>query len=684
MRFTRVPVRRIPVAVIAVCGCLGTSHGQAVPASFEPWLEFMAEQADDPESIDVSALADQLATWREDPVDLNSAAAEELVAWQLLPADAYEALQNHIARNGRLLSWLELQSIDGFSTDLIRLLREIATVESPESIPRSVSPGRMLTEGRRSLYLRMGRTIQRAAGFQGTEPAYPGSPDKIFLRYRHQHGHSLSYGLTLEKDAGETLLRAGGVPLPDFASWHISLQRPTAWIESLVAGDFTVSFGQGLVLNNGFGGAAPGTASIRRTGRTLRPYTSVDENRFFRGLAGHVRFDRHWTATVFLNRQKVDANYRPDSTLTSLQYSGLHRTAGELADQDIVQILQTGGQLGYTARRNGIHLNFLYSRLGDPLRRSPSLYNQFQFMGRRLVQASIDYNFFAGPLHFFGESALSRPGGTAHLAGLLVSPDRKVNLAVCFRSYGRAYQSITAQAFGVNPQPANEQGLYMAVQLLPSPRWHIDLGHDLWRHPWLRYTSDGPSQGQMHFIRAQYSVRRTMDLFIQYRYRRTEANVRYDHEPAARPLPRSTGQFRLQLNHSITRTVELRTRVAWTHHRQSERHTHGFLVAQDLLIAPLGSPWSCTARIALFDTDDYDTRIYTYENDLIHYYAIPAFSDVGTRYYITARYKGVRNITLECKLAETQYRNLPSTGSGNDRIEGNRRTEIRFQVVYRT
>lgn len=684
MRFTRVPACRMPVVMVVVYGCLNAASSQSIPDSLEPWLEFMVEQADDPESVDISALADQFASWQADPLDLNSPDAEQLVDWQLLPATAYQSLQAYMARHGRLLSWLELQSIEGFTPELIRRLREITTVGSADGPIRQVSPGRMITEGRRTLSFRMGRTLQRAAGFRGEDPPYPGSPDRVFLRYRHQHGHALTYGITLEKDAGETLLGRQGAPLPDFTSWHLSLQKPLPWLESLVAGDYTVTLGQGLVLNNGFGGTGAGAASIRRTGRVLRPYTSVDENRFFRGLGGTLRFRRDWTLTVFLNRQRVDANFQADSSLTSLQYSGLHRTGNELADKDATRLLQVGGQVGYVAGRKRIHLNILYSHLGDPLRRSPALYNRFLFQDRQLMQASVDYGFFAGPLHFFGESALSLPGGMAHLAGLLVSPDRKLNLAVCFRSYDRAYNSIAAQAYGVNAQPWNEQGLYLAMQILPAPRWRVDVAHDLWRHPWLRYNTDGPSRGQMEFIRVQYSVRRTMELFVQFRYRRTETNVRPDNEPVARQVPGSTGQFRLQLNHMITRAVELRTRVAWTFHRQEDNRSRGFLVAQDLLVSPIGSPWSCTARIALFDTDDYDSRIYAYENDLIHYYAIPALSDVGTRYYITLRYKGIRNFTIECKVAETQLRNLTGTGSGNDRIEGNRRTEIRLQFIYRT
>ena len=90
-----------------------------------------------------------------------------------------------------------------------------------------------------------------------------------------------------------------------------------------------------------------------------------------------------------------------------------------------------------------------------------------------------------------------------------------------------------------------------------------------------------------------------------------------------------------------------------------------------------------SARVTLVDTDDYDTRIYTLENDLIYYYAIPAFDGKGLRYYFNIRYKGFRNLTAEIKFARTRWLDATSIGSGNDEIQGNKRSEIRGQFIYR-
>jgi hypothetical protein len=639
-------------------------------------------------------LAGQLDRWTAEPVDLNGPESAELLAWQLLTPALHQALVDHVARHGPLLSVLELQAIPGFTPDLIRLLQPLVAAGPPDALATALPLFRRFVRGEDELYLRGGRTLQHAAGFTGEAPAYAGSPDRLYLRYRHRHGTTLSYGFTMEKDAGEPLISPGALPLPDYWSYHLFIKPGKPWCQMLLLGDFTVRMGQGLVMHNGFGGGKGATAtSVKRSGQTLRPYSSVDENTFMRGIGMTVRPRNGIEITVFASRQRQDGNGIPDTSavpggtelrgITSLQSSGLHRTAAELADQDVVRATHLGCRIGHAGKRSGFGLNALHTRFGHALMPREELYNQFDFRGNALSQFSIDYGFFLGGIHFFGESAISGNGGQAHLHGLLASPHRRINLALVVRHYARDYHALSSNAFGENTLPRNERGLYAGLQVIPAPRWRIDLYQDLWRHPWLRFNVDAPTEGHETFLRASYAIRRRMELFGQCRYRQTSVNDRLAVEPNARVIPQSSAQFRLQLNQQLGRGVQFRTRVAWTTYHRPGFSSSGLLIAQDILVDPIGSPWSGTARLALFDTEDYDSRIYAYENDLIYYYAIPAYSDKGTRYYVTLRYKGIRHLTIECKIAETLYRNLTEIGSGQDRIAGNRRTEIRMQVIYR-
>jgi hypothetical protein len=74
----------------------------------------------------------------------------------------------------------------------------------------------------------------------------------------------------------------------------------------------------------------------------------------------------------------------------------------------------------------------------------------------------------------------------------------------------------------------------------------------------------------------------------------------------------------------------------------------------------------------MFNTDDWDTRIYTYENDLLYSYSIPALYGRGSRNYLMADWR-IRD------KAEVRFKygilSKPQAGNNNAYSE-----EFRFQI----
>jgi hypothetical protein len=99
-----------------------------------------------------------------------------------------------------------------------------------------------------------------------------------------------------------------------------------------------VNLGQGLAQ---WGGLAfkkgPDVLNIKRQSDILRPYNSVGEIAFNRRVG--ITLQRHnWEATGFASYRKLDANFNTDTLnfedfVSSLQTSGYHRTASEVADK---------------------------------------------------------------------------------------------------------------------------------------------------------------------------------------------------------------------------------------------------------------------------------------------------------------------------------------------------------------
>ncbi len=663
---------------------------------FQQLIEIITENLEGEEEFDYTELGELVDNWQRNPLDINTEDVSVLVEWKIISEVAYQQLQDHIIKHGPLLSMLELQSIPGFDPETIRIIQSISRVKGRDTFTRNATLSELFLHGQNEIYLRGGRTIEKAEGYEGDAPDYEGSPDKVYLRLRHRSSDVISYGVTGEKDAGEAFFKGSNKHGFDFYSAHLSLQNYRPWLPALMIGDYSASFGQGLILHSGFGaGKSSFVTSIKRSGNPLRPYTSVDENNFLRGVGISIRPIDNVTITAFGSYNDRDGNLVIDTIregpdiidintdVSSLQTANLHRTQSEIADENSIDLTQGGLSISYKHKRTHLGVNALHSRLSLPLNRTPDLYNQYYFNGDRLSNASADYGFWLGGLHFFGETAISDNGGIATINGLLAGLDRHIVAAVLFRSYDRNFQSLTPNAFGESSSANNERGLYTGLEITPTGRWKIQLYHDIWTHPWLRFNVDSPTEGQEYFARVTYTVKRRLEIYAQFRSKRNNLNSRPEGSLIPDVVSQRKSGIRLHINNMLDKTLQLRTRLEWSFYSLKEEKQNGFMVYQDVLYKPLSSPWSMSARITLFDTDDYQSRIYTYENDLIYYYAIPAFSDKGTRYYINLRYKGIRNLTAEIKFARTRWLDMTTVGSGNDKIQGNRRSEIRGQLIYR-
>ena len=96
--------------------------------------------------------------------------------------------------------------------------------------------------------LRASRILEKSKGFikDSTGSKYPGSPEKLMIRYRYTYKNLLQFGLLGEKDAGEQFLKGAQRMGFDFYTFFL-FARKIGIIESLALGDFSVNLGQGLI-----------------------------------------------------------------------------------------------------------------------------------------------------------------------------------------------------------------------------------------------------------------------------------------------------------------------------------------------------------------------------------------------------------------------------------------------------
>jgi hypothetical protein len=87
-----------------------------------------------------------------------------------------------------------------------------------------------------------------------------------------------------------------------------------------------------------------------------------------------------------------------------------------------------------------------------------------------------------------------------------------------------------------------------------------------------------------------------------------------------------------------------------------------------------------TLRYALFDTDSWNSRIYSYESNPLYVYGNQVYYGKGSRYYILIHYNVNRMIDFWIRYGALIYSDKNEISSGSQTILSNRQREITFQM----
>ncbi|MFN6014632.1 MAG: hypothetical protein ACK47F_08085, partial [Flavobacteriales bacterium] len=132
---------------------------------------------------------------------------------------------------------------------------------------------------------------------------------------------------------------------------------------------------------------------------------------------------------------------------------------------------------------------------------------------------------------------------------------------------------------------------------------------------------------------------------------------------------------------AISEVFTFKSRIEYvTIDRPSNDPEKGMIITQDVLFKPKNLPFDLSLRYALFDTDSYDSRIYTYENNALYVFAVPAYYYQGSRAYILVRYSFFKHCDLWVRFGTFIYNNRDSVGSGAEEVLGSKKSELTFQL----
>ena len=597
--------------------------------------EELAADEEDPEAV--SIFIDRLHELSENPVKINSASETEISRLFFLSDFQVKALADYTHTTGHILTVYEIAAIPGFDKETAIMMEPFLTLEN-DFINTSDS-ARWRNTVISNFSTRTGNS----------ESSSSGSPGRFLTKYKLSSG-GFTGGLTMEKDPGEKLF-TGTPPLPDFLSCNLSYSG-NGLIKRIIIGDFSARFGQGTNINTGMRrGISLSSQGYMSANDELRPYTSTDENRFLRG-AGFQFSYKNIDLALYLSENSCDATLgssegSSNNYVENFYSAGLHNTGSLLNKKDAINIKAYGISVSYNM--NNIKLGMIFSENRFSLPVSPAHDNPeklFDFKGTENNLLSLYYNSLVKSILLYGELSLNDYKKYAFVQGISFRPSDRLTIGFLFRSYKTGYASFYGNGPGTGTNTSNETGLLANFTFEAAKHLFISGGSDLQYYPWLKYRCSAPSRGIRHELKVRYLPSEKLTLDISYYYRLSMSD-----KTGEEGIPDQdeivTKSYKAAVHYTVNDKLKLGARADIKTVNPYE--SRGVLIFQELSYNFRRIPVTLWARYCVFKTDDWASRIYTYENDLLYSYSIPALAGEGSRSYIMVKWKIAQFAELRVK-----------------------------------
>lgn len=668
----------------------GTSVKLAAQSGdWREWVEQLAEEGIDNSTIE--KMYDELLQWENDPMDLNKVTLKQLENFPLLSSNETSAIYQFLEKNRPVYSVYELWNVPSLEFNTVARILPFFYVGENKIKNTPPTPAKIIKSSRHEIQFRFDKTLSNRSGYQNYPDSilarypnrrYNGEDFYSSLRYSLQYNDRLQLGFIAEKDAGEPFFKKNYPKGFDHYGAYLLLKQ-IGIIKTFILGDYRLSLGQGLILNNDFlTGKTWGNDNIAR--RTLEPkrHFSTAENGFFRGMATTIGFGK-LSITGFLSNRHFDGNLSDNGEITSFKTDGLHRTLLEISKKNNSKELVTGGNLNFRNNRLQMGISALYyhfNRIFNPVLKT---YNQYMSRGSSGWNASIDYSWQLPGMIFAGETALAENGAVATLNTLQYRFSDLLSMSLLYRHYPISYNALYGQAFSENSKVQNERGLYLGTGWNPFSHCNISAFIDLVRFPWPKYGTDAPSEATDIYLLGTYNFSESSTVEIRYKYKQKEKNAPYPDEKNKSVLPYSTHKLRFRFLSTFLDYWNYRLSIDGVKYQQKHFPSeNGYLISQNLSFRK-NNPVNADAFISWFNADTYNARVYSYERNIMNTYYMPSFYGKGYRAALSVKYSFSNNFSLSIKWGYTHYLNKDSIGSGTEKINGDSRTDLFTYLKWR-
>lgn len=581
-------------------------------------------------NIDITYQENNLFELSIHPLNLNKATREDLLQSSLFRQDQINAILNYRSEYLFFVDLEELRTLSAFNnSDLERVKQYLYCKSSNEQ----------QVKNRHQQFLIRTKTNSTA------QKDYPSSPFQHFARYRIANPNTGAFGFSIENDIGEGFNSDPSSQIPaDYLGYYF-IYKPRYKKTKVAIGNYTLQFGQGLHFWNGFGfSKSIYTTEISKHDTELREFSSSSETNNLHGLA--VSYGHKINLTGFYSNKKIDGSITSDSSFSNFQYTGLHRTPAELNNKDQVIEKIIGTRVSYNSNQTKIGITSSNIHFSKYLIPNGDLYLLNRFSGNSINSVSLDIHQYNRKIEFYGESILNNNLGMAHIYGATTKISSSLKSSFAFRHFNSKYFSRYFNVLSESSTPNNEKGLYFGFTWQPHPSWVLSSYIDQFEFPWLQFSINSPSKGVELVSQINHQISPHTHFYIRWKTQEKEANH------SGNIVTKKQHKIQLQLNHQISRSWTYQTRVNSNLVSQETTRSNGWAVSHAFNYKQ--RYWSFYIRHVSFSTNDFNSRIYAYENDVRYSFSSGNYYGKGQRIILLLNKKASRHTSIGIRYSLTR------------------------------
>jgi hypothetical protein len=625
----------IVTSLLVAISSLSLAQQEQTVRNLTDYLEYLVEIGF--EEYEAADFSEEIVSLSIDPVEINRADESELGRLFFLSPFQIKSIISFIRINGPLKSKFELAYIPGFDSDLARLCSEYIVISNYN---QSYS----------------GNNYTRLTGVliysDRDKHKYAGSDIKYATRVMHRAG-KFSFGCTLDKDQGEKFIDDNN--RPEFLSAYINFPSKSSKTQYFI-GDYRVRFGQGLTVWHGYSpGISPVNPNLVKGSSRIATYSSSDENNFFRGMAISSTIGKT-NIHIYLSSNKIDASteIRSDSIrlVRSLYDSGIHNTISGKSKKDALTEYSAGINLNRNLEPFNIGLSLTGTRFSDSINPEIKSGSSMDFKGKNNLVLSADYAASINKVYLYGEAALTSKAGVAFIQGLKLIPDDRVKLNILYSYTSLLYQSFHGHILGKETVNNFRKSMLANITVDLAPGLNLAAGFVNHKDLWYAYRSAEFPQSTRYITELAWQPDDKILLKYSFKYKKYigDAEIERGIEPG---ILRSINSSRLHIDIKPAEKLKLSARCEITCEPHSGKR--GYLAYQGIRLNPEQSALSLIIRHYTYYIDNYNTRIYAWEDDLLFNPSVPALYGKGNRNYFVLDYHPDFPVSIRFKYAISNF-----------------------------